>query len=179
MSAKRVSKMATHMVTVGVIVAMSAGVASAQKVKPAGPPATTHGQTQANAAAAKGQATAEASRTDAAADKAAGATDKKEDASERAAIKAARNEPNALLKGITLSKSEKTSVDDIEKKYDKQLKDLEKQEDAAEKAGTSDASIASKIQALRTQERTDLRAVLTTAQMTQFDKNASSIGTKH
>jgi len=179
MSATRVSKFTMQMVTVGALVAMSAGVASAQKVKAAGPPPTTHGQTKANAAASKGQATAEAKRTDAAEDKAARTTEKKEDAAERASMKAARSEPKELLKGIKLSKTEKKSVEEIEKKYESQLKDLEKQQTAAEKSATSDASISSKIDALRAQERTDLRAVLTPAQATQFDKNATMVGTKH
>lgn len=179
MSATRVGRFTMQMVAVSTLVAMSAGVASAQKVKAAGPPATTHGQTKANAAAAKGQATAEAKRTDAAEDKAAKTAEKKEDATERASIKAARSEPKELLDGIKLSKTEKKSVDDIEKKYEGQLKDLENQQTAAEKSGTPDASIASKIAALRTQERTDLRAVLSPAQSTQFDKNAATLGTKH
>jgi hypothetical protein len=179
MSAIRVRKLTMEMVVVGTLVMMSANVASAQKARPAGPPATTHGQTKANEAAAKGQATAEAKRTDAAEDKAAKTTEKKEDATERASIKAARGEPKELLNGIRLSKTEEKSVDDIEKKYESQLKDLEKQETAAEKSGTPDASIASKIETLRTQERADLRAVLTPAQTTQFDKNATTLGTKH
>lgn len=179
MSAPRVSRFTMQIVAVSTLVAMSAGVASAQKVKAAGPPATTHGQTKANEAAAKGQVTAEAKRTDAAEDKAAKIADKKEDAAERGSIKAARNEQKELLTGIKLSRTEKKTVDDIEKKYESQLKDLEKQQTAAEKSGTPDASIASKIETLRTQERTDLRAVLTPAQTTQFDKNASTLGTTH
>ena len=179
MSATRVSKFTMQMVAASTLVAMSASVASAQKVKAAGPPATTHGQTKANEAAAKGQATAEAKRTDTADDKAAKTTEKKEDATERASIKAARSEPKQLLEGIKLSKAEEKSVDGIEKKYDTQLKDLEKQETAAEKSGASDVSITSKIEALRTQERSDLRAVLTPAQTTQFDKNVTALGSKH
>jgi hypothetical protein len=170
--------MTIQVVAASMLVAISAGVASAQKAKPAGPPVTTHGETKANTHAAKGQANAEAKRTDADADKAARDADKKEDAAERAAMKAAHNQPHELLKGIKLTKSEKKSVEDIEKKYDKQLKDLEKQEDAAEKAGKPDPSIASKIDALRAQEQADLRAVLSPDQVKQFDKNAAAIGSK-
>jgi hypothetical protein len=179
MSTTRVSKFTMQMVAVSTLFAMSAGVASAQKVKAAGPPATTHGQTKANEAAAKGQATAEAERIDAAEDKAAKTAEKKEDAAERASTKAARSEPTELLEGIKLSKTEEKSVDGIEKKYESQLKDLEKQQTAAEKSGAPDASIASKSDALRMQERTELRGVLTPAQISQFDKNASTLGTKH
>jgi hypothetical protein len=179
MSAIRVSKLTIQVATVGVLVMTSVRVASAQKAKPVGPPATTHGEIKANPNAAKGQANAEGKRTDAADDKAARAADKKEDVAERAAMKAARSEPEKLLKGIKLSTTEKKSVGEIDKKYAKQLNDLEKQEDAAEKAGTPDATIASKIDALRTHEAADLRAVLTPDQVKQFDKNAAAIGTKH
>jgi len=179
MSKTHVNRLTTQLVVVGALVVMSAGVARAQKPRPAGPPVTTHGATKANDAAAKGQANAEAKRTDADADKAANAADKKEDASERAALKAARNQPKELLKGIKLSKTEEKSVDAIQKKYEDQLKDLDKQEDAAEKSGAPTTAIATKIAALRTQEQADLRAVLSPSQVTQFDKNASALGAKH
>jgi len=178
MSRKHVNTF-TQLVIVGALTAMSTGLAHAQKSRPAGPPATTHGATQANDAAAKGQANAQAKRTDADDDKAAKAADKKEDASERAAIKAARNQPAELLKGIKLSEPQKKSADAIEKKYEDQLKDLDKQEDAAEKSGAPTAPIATKIAALRTQEQADLRAVMNPSQVTQFDKNAAALGAKH
>src|SRR5262245_3464668 len=179
MSSIRVSSLTAQLVAVAPLLAPVPAIAHAQKPRPAGPPITTHGQTQSNAAAAKGQANAESKRADADADKAAKTADKTEDASEHAAIKAARTEPNALLKGIKLTKTEEKSVDAIEKKYDGQLKELDKQEDGDEKSGASTASFASKIDALRAQERADLRAVLTPSQATQFDKNAATIGTKH
>jgi hypothetical protein len=178
MSKTHVNTLTTQLVAAA-LVAMSAGAARAQKPHAAGPPITTHGATKANDAAAKGQANAEAKRTDADDDKTARAADKKEDASERDALKAARNQPKELLKGIKLSKTEEKSVDAIEKKYQSQLKDLDKQEDAAEKSGAPTTPIASKIAALRTQEQADLRAVLSPSQLTQFDKNASALGAKH
>lgn len=178
MSTQRVTKMTIQVVTAGMLVAISAGVVSAQKSRPAGPPMTTHGATQANPAAAKGQANAEAKRTDADADKAAKDADKKEDASERAAMKGARDQSHELLKDIKLTPTEKKSVDAIEKKYDEQLKDLDKQEDAAEKAGKPDTTFASQVSALRTKEQADLRAVLTSDQAKQFDKNAAALNSK-
>jgi hypothetical protein len=173
MTVTRLGKFTIQLAAVAALVAVSAGVAGAQKAKPptprpGGPPVTTRGETKANEHAAKGQANAEAKRTEA-----------REDKAERMAIKSARNEPKALLKGIRLSAAERTSVEGIEKKYAGQLKDLEKQEDAAEKSGKPDATFVSKIDALRTQERTELRAALTPAQATQFDKNAATLGTKH
>ena len=167
MSVTSFTKFTAQLATIGALVAMTAGVAGAQKSKPAGPPVTTHGESKAAAPAANGQATAEASRTDAKADKA-----------EAAAMKSARSEPKALLKGIKLSKTEKTSVGAIQKKYDTQLKDLEKQAKAADKAGTPDATLVAKIDALRTQERTDLRAALTPDQATAFDKNVAGLSVK-
>jgi len=179
MTKTHVNRSTIQLALVAALVAMSAGAVHAQKPRPAGPPITTHGATKANDAAAKGQANAEAKRTDADADKAARNADKTEDASERAALKAARNQPKELLKGIKLSKDEHKSADAIEKKYEGQLRDLDKQEDAAEKSGAPTAPIASKIAALRTQEQTDLRAILSPSQLTQFDKNASALGAKH
>jgi hypothetical protein len=178
MSATRFRTLTIHALSAGVLVATFASVMSAQKSKPAGPPVTTHGETKANAAAVKGQANAEAKRTDAAEDKAARTADKTEDSAERAAAKAARRDPSEGLKGIKLSKSEKQSVDAIKDRYAKQVKALEKQEDAAEKSGRPDASIAAKIAALRTQERADLRAALDPAQAKQFDQNAASNSSK-
>jgi len=178
MSAIQARKLTIHVATVGMFVMTSAAIASAQKPHAPGPPVTTHGETKASANAAKGQANAEAKRSDAAADKTAKDADKKADAAERTAMNVARSEPGKLLKGIKLSKTEKKSVEDIEKKYDKQLNDLDKQEDAAEKSGTPDATIASKIDALRTQQEADLRAVLNPDQVKLFDKNAAALGSK-
>jgi hypothetical protein len=189
MSTTSFTKFTAQLATIGALVAVTAGVAGAQKSKPAGPPVTTHGEVKAAAPAAKGQATAEAKRTDAAADKAAKVADKKDDKADKAAakkdekteasaLKEARSEPKSLLKGIKLSKTEKKSVNDIQKKYDGQLKDLEKQAKASEKAGTPDATLVAKIDALRTQERADLRATLTPAQVTAFDKNVAGLGVK-
>jgi hypothetical protein len=178
MSVSSFTKYTAQLATIGALVVLTAGVAGAQKAKPAGPPPTTHGETKAAVPAAKGQATAEAARTDAKADKAAKTADKKEDKAEATALKNARSEPKALLKGIKLSKTEKKSVDDIQKKYDAQLKDLETQEKAAEKAGTPDATLVAKIDAVRTQERADLRGVLTADQATTFDKNVAGLSAK-
>src|SRR2546423_1227621 len=182
MTVTRLSKMTIQFATVAAMIALSAGAASAQKKAPAphpaGPPVTTHGETKANVKAAKGQETAESARTEAKEKKAAKMAEKKADNAETVALKSARSEPGKDLKGIKLTKAERTSVEGIEKNYSSQLKDLEKQETAAEKAGTPDASLVAKIDALRMQERTDIRAALTPAQATRFDKNVSALGTK-
>jgi len=102
----------------------------------------------------------------------------RENKEETAALHRARTEPRALLKGVKLTKAERTSVADIEKRYSTQLRDLAKQEDAAEKAGTPDAAVVSRIDAIRTQERADLRAALSASQQTRFDKNASALDAK-
>ena len=144
-----------------------ASIAGAQAKPPAGPPVTNKGATKANEHAAKGQATAQAKRMDA-----------REDKAENAALRKAHAEPEALLKGVKLTKAERKTVQDIRKKYASQIKDLEKQEDAAEKAGTPDTSIVSKIDALRGQERTELRAAIPAAQQARFDKNATAFDAK-
>ena len=183
MTAPRFTKFTMRTAALGALLAGFTAVAGAQKAKPttppAGPPVTTKGATKANPKAAKGQATAESKRTEAREAKAARDADKAADKAERAALKAARTEPKELLKGIKLSDAERRTVSDIEKKYDGQLKDLEKQEDAAAKAGKPDPAMVARINALRMRERSDLRAALTPAQQTQFDKNMAALGAKH
>ena len=175
MQATRVTKFTAQVVAAAVCLLAFSVAASAQKAKPAGPPVTTKGMTKANEHAATGQATAESKRTEAAERKTAKAAEKKEEKAERAEVKAAREEPGQLLKGIKLTKAERKSVEDVEKKYRAQIKDLEKQEDAAEKAGTPMTDFGTRLTALRTQERADIRAVLTADQATQFDKNAATV----
>lgn len=175
MQATRVTKFTMQLVTAAVCLVAFSVAASAQKAKPTGPPVTTRGMTKANEHAATGQATAESKRTEAVERKAANAAEKKENKAERAEVKAAREEPGQLLKGIKLTKAERKSVDGVEKKYRDQLKDLEKQENQAEKAGKPTADFATKVTALRTQERADIRAVLTPDQAAVFDKNAATV----
>ena len=67
---------------------------------------------------------------------------------------------------------------DIEKKYDVQYKELAKTDKVGDKAGTNDAEFLNKIEALRLQERAELRATLTPEQQVEFDKNIVAIGTK-
>ena len=175
----RITNIAIRTTALGALLAGFATVAAAQKEKhPAGPPATTMGTMKSNSKAATGQATAEAKRTNAREDKVGRDADKTEDRAQRSAFKVARSDPKGLLKGIKLSSSEKKSVKATEKRYAGQIKALEKQEDAAEKAGHPDLTIAGKIAALRVSERADLRAALSPAEQAQFDKNASTLGNK-
>lgn len=179
MTTSRLKNIAIRTTALGALLAGFAAVAVAQRGKPpAGPPVTTKGTIKSNPKADKGQATAESKRADARDDKAARAADQLRDKVEKTAWKEAYGEPKALLKGVKLSSAERKTVREIEKKYSDQLKDLQKQENAAEKAGTPDPAIISKIDALRLQERADLRAVLTTEQQAQYDKNVAALGTK-
>lgn len=118
------------------------------------------------------------------------AADKQEDKQEQAARKAderaekqakndLKDQPKALLRRIKLTREEKRHEKAIEKKYADELKALEKQEDAAEKSGSPMADVAQKIDALRDEERSDLRATLTPAQQAQFDANEAKLGAKH
>ena len=84
----------------------------------------------------------------------------------------------SLLRGITLSKSERTSVNATERKYDGQVKDLTKRERTLAKAGTPDAAIIAQIDALRSDERNEVRSELTAVQVMQFNKNAANLGNR-
>ena len=100
---------------------------------------------------------------------------KAESAAEKAEHRAfARAEaaPEQWVKGVKLTKAERTQVNTIERKYRKELTDLKKSHEAAEKAGKEDDSqIVAKVQAISDHERDELRAVLTAAQQATFDKN--------
>jgi hypothetical protein len=161
---KTTHTMAIRATLLGVMLAGSAGVAMAQKVKPAGPPVSTRGAVKSNPKADKGQATAETARVAA-----------RERKAEKWELKSARGESKQVLKGIKLSPEEKKSVNDIEKKYDRQYKDLEKAADDAAKAGTPDAAVATKVTELRIQERMELRAALAPEHRADFDKNVGLV----
>lgn len=179
MTKSRLTNIAIRTTALGALLAGFTTVAAAQKEKhQAGPPVTTMGTMKSNPKADKGQATAEAKRADARDDKIGRDADKADDRAHRSALEGARSDPKGLLKGIKLSSSEKKSVKATEKRYADQFKALKKQYDAAEKSGHPDLTIAGKIAALRVSERAELRAALSPAEQTQFDKNAATIGTK-
>ena len=72
----------------------------------------------------------------------------------------------------------------IKKKYDADYRDLRQKEKAADKAakknGTTetDAAFQSQLLQFQTQERTDMRAVLTVQQQSIFDSNVSKLSTR-
>lgn len=141
----------------------TANVAGAQaKTPPAGPPVTTKGAAKANEHAVKGQTRAQEARTEARLNKA-----------ERNAVDRAEDDSKAALKGVKLTKAERTSVNEIVKKYNAQRKDLVKSAVDARKAGTPDAEFVNKLQALRDQERAEIRAAIPAAQQARFDANVS------
>lgn len=90
----------------------------------------------------------------------------------------AKDERKALLAGILLTKTQKASVTEIQQRYDQQMKDLNAQLKASEKGGTADPKLVAKADALMSQERTDIRAVLSGAQVAQFEKNIQAIAAK-
>ena len=114
-----------------------------------------------------------------AADKAERLTDK----TERSELKFARDQ-KLVTKGIRLTAAEKTQLKAIEKKYDADYRDLRQKEKAADKAakknGTaeSDATFQSQLSQLQTQERADMRAVLTPQQQSIFDRNVTKLSTR-
>lgn len=131
-----------------------------------------------------------ARNADKVADKSARTADKTADKAERSADKTERSQlkfahdQKHLTKGIRLTSAEKKQVKAIEKKYDADYRALRQKERADEKAakknGTTetDAAFQSQVSQLQTQERADLRAVLTAQQQSIFDSNVSKLSTR-
>jgi hypothetical protein len=127
--------------------------------------------------------------SDRTADQAARKADKAADKAERASEKTEREEFNAahdqkhLTKGIKLTSAEKKQLKAIEKKYDAQFRSLRKSELAADKAakknGTpdNDAAFLAQLSQLESQERAEMRAVLTSQQQSIFDSNVAKQST--
>lgn len=116
------------------------------------------------------------------ADKAADKAERSTDKVERSELKFAHDEKLAT-KGIKLTSAEKKQLKAIEKKYDKDYRDLRQKEKAADKAakknGTaeSDATFESQLSQLQTRERAARRAVLTPQQQSIFDSNVTKLST--
>ncbi len=154
----------------GVILCAQAAHAQHGKIVPSPPPAP-HLKVAHAAAPKQEKPVPPVTKPGEAARKAAQATDKVEDKLEHSV----RSEPNRLLAGITLTASERTQIEAIEKKYADQLKLLVKQDQAADKAGTPTSDIT-QVTALRDAERAELRAALTSTQQAQFDTNVADLG---
>jgi LTXXQ motif family protein len=140
-------------------------------------------------------------RADKIADKAERKADRTADKSERITYKIERSELNfahdqkLVTKGIRLTSAEKKQLKAIEKKYDADYRDLSQKVKAADRAAKktpaggshaglktvpqplSDATFQSQLSQLQTQERTDMRAVLTPQQQSIFDTNVSKLST--
>jgi len=173
------TKFALRTTALGALFVGAATFAMAQQPKPtAGPPVTTKGTAKAAPKADKGQATAESKRADARERKTELNAVKTDNAEHRSAVKAARDEPKALLKGIKLTKEQRKAVKATEKQYAGELKALEAQAKAADKAGRADPSVMAKIEDLRQRERADLRKALPPQAQAQFDSNAAAYGTR-
>jgi len=131
-----------------------------------------------------------ARNADKVADKSARTADKTADKAERSADKTERSQlkfahdQKHLTKGIRLTSAEKKQVKAIEKKYDADYRALRQKERADEKAskknGTTetDAAFQAQVSQLQTQERADIRAVLTAQQQSIFDSNVSKLSTR-
>jgi Spy/CpxP family protein refolding chaperone len=101
-----------------------------------------------------------------------------------------------LTKGIRLTSAEKKQFKAIEKKYDTDYRSLRQSKLAADKAAkktavggshaglktvpqpVSDATFKSQLVQLQTQERSDMRAVLTPQQQAIFDSNLTKLSTR-
>jgi len=179
MTRSRMTSIAIRSAVVGTLLAASAAAGVAQKTPPrTGPPVTTQGTIKSSPKADKGQAVAAAKRAEARDAKAVREEEKAEDARENAAWKTARNDPKRLLRGITLSPTERTSLNAIRNRYAAERKDLRKREDAVGRTVHAERSVVSKIEELRLRERAELRANLSVPQQAQFDRNVASLGTR-
>jgi hypothetical protein len=122
-------------------------------------------------------------RADKIADKAERKADRTTDKTERSELKFAHDQ-KLLTKGIRLTSAEKTQMKPIEKKYAADYRDLRKKEVADDKAAkkngttTTDAAFQSQLSQLQTQERADMRGVLTVQQQSIFDSNVSKLSTR-
>jgi hypothetical protein len=128
-------------------------------------------------------------RADKIADKAERKADRSADKAERSTDKVERSElkfahdQKLATKGIKLTSAEKKQLKAIETKYDKDYRDLRQKEKAADKAakknGTveSDATFESQLSQLQTQERAEMRGVLTPQQQSIFDSNVTKLST--
>ncbi|HEY3287457.1 MAG TPA: hypothetical protein VGJ96_10115 [Gemmatimonadaceae bacterium] len=153
--------------------------AAAQKGKqPAGPPVTTQGAVKSNPKADKGQATAEASRTEARERKMAADVAKSEAKALRDAAKVARKEPVALLKGVPMTKEQRKAAKESRKRYEAEVRELDKEARQNEKDGVRDATATARLEALRLKERAELRALLSSEGRARFDENVAAYGRK-
>ena len=100
-------------------------------------------------------------------------------AGERAAGKSiltlAREDPQTLTKGIQLNALEKKAVRDIERRFTKEFNALEWEFKAALKAGKTNAPVFAKVEALRGQQRSEIRSILTKEQQAAFDANMTAL----
>jgi Spy/CpxP family protein refolding chaperone len=116
-------------------------------------------------------------------DKTARNADKAADKTERSELKFAHDQ-KLVTKGIRLTSAQKTQLKAIEKKSDADYRSLHQNQIAADKAakknGTteSDATIESQLLQLQTQERSDMRSVLTPQQQSIFDSNVTKLSTR-
>ncbi len=122
-------------------------------------------------------------KADRTADQTARNADKAADKTERSELKFAHDQ-KLVTKGIRLTSAEKKQVKAIEKKYDADYRSLRQNELAANKAakknGTaeSDATFDSQLSQLQTQERSDMRSVLTPQQQSIFDSHVTKLSTR-
>jgi hypothetical protein len=152
------------------ILALSANVAQAQAQK--GRPSTMPATSKAHMSKADKDAM-KASRS------AATAARQADQKAEKSALAGVKDQRKALLKGIKLTKDEKAAVKAVEKRTDDQTKSIESDARTAEKGGNPVADEAQRLNALRDQERTDLRAALSAEHQTRFDANATRMTSKH
>lgn len=103
---------------------------------------------------------------------------KAQEKSEHRAFASARSQSERLTRRIKLTADEREQYNAIKKNYGQKYIDLEKQERSADKSGQSETAIMQQLAQLRTQERSEIRELLTATQQRQFDRNVATLTSK-
>jgi len=90
----------------------------------------------------------------------------------------ARREPKSMLKGITMTKTEKRATGWIAEKFLDKSEELDKADKNAYWTPTDTSTLIADIKALRMEQRAALRAALTPANRIQFDTNVALLAAK-
>jgi len=104
----------------------------------------------------------------------AAAREKRNDAS-WSAFTAARHEPRAALKGISMTRSVKSETGFITEHYLDRFEELDKANKIAYYTATDTSTIMTDIATMRLEQRAALRATLTKVQRVQFDSNVVAL----
>jgi hypothetical protein len=89
---------------------------------------------------------------------------------EPASLKLARTDPNALLAGITLSTSERSSVNAIKRQYTLDLNEMGSDRRTADGAGEPNGLFVARLDSRRARLRSDVRDALSAQKQLRLDR---------